>query len=208
MKEITRKHPVRFEKYIQAFIQTFNCNKDELEAKEYYENGPALIKYKNKIYHVDSEHDMFKYIKSCLDSPDEAANIPLEIWIEVENDIAASDEFIQAMLSGIVNNVEREILKEAITKINFSNEYTTDFWEHLYDESNLELFPKAIVVAAKMMDKDDLAVELMRGMVANGKYIFPEMDEEFFSQVIIDKKNIFEHHFYIFSADPDSWDED
>lgn len=199
-----RNHPILQGNYENAFTTLFGCGKSDFEIKENWENGPMLVKYNNLIYRIENGYDIDKQVEGMLTDFEEAKNIPINQWVEIAEDVHIAEEFYKNLLPSLNSN-EYQNLNLALN-ISITTKSTMSFWYTIHEVDELELYPKAILAAAKTYDLRAMMDELSQLLILNGFELLNEMQNGIFETIDIDESdNTNNSLFYIYNVDPICW---
>ena len=194
--------------YESAFLKFWRSEPKGFEIQEYYENGPKLVKFKNVVYKVYSESDMYNHFKEALTDVYSAAYIPVSNWSVVAEDIYYHPLYIQYLIEQLSEKSEFENLNLALslTKQTSNNPYV--FWSVIHSLDDIGLYAKAIVASTKVVEKlDYLISDLIEEMTNEGIDTFTEMKNGVFETIYLNEDSNKETTFYIFTADPIHWED-
>jgi hypothetical protein len=192
--------------YQAAFIKHFDVLEKDFELKPLQEGGPVIIKFNDEYYQVDKYSDLRKYAKEVLTNEILAMHLPVEIWIDIAEDVHQSPKFILNLLSELNDQKDYELLNLAL---NISNSVSQDgevFWHSLCNLDDVGLYPKAIVAASKTFDLDTLADELMEAIISYPENLISHMDGDFFETIYLKEQiESDENVFYLYRVEPALW---
>jgi len=195
-----------FADYQAAFVKHFNVSDKDFELKPLQEGGPVIIKFNDEFYQVDKYSDLRKYAKEVLTNEVLAMHLPVEIWIEIAEDVHQSSKFILNLLPGLCDQKEYEVLNLAL---NISNSVSQDcevFWHCLFNLDEVGLYSKGIVAACKTYDLDVMIDELMDAIISYPEHLISRMDGDFFETIYLKEQVESEENvFYLFRVEPAIW---
>lgn len=214
-----KNHPVPEKKYIEAFKQHFKCSENNFEIKQAYTNGPFLVKYEDSIYKIDSHYDLEMYVKELL-TTDAAMYIPVNLWVEIAEDIHSKSEFLIDLATTLNSDQEINFFNTVLNMCQISSNPIQTFWYGLESvDYTGQIYPKAINVVAKHFDLDILIEELSESLIHYGDEYLNEMQNGIFEYVDIEefKENSIGDNgdrseedihsdFYIYTVDDVSWE--
>ena len=189
--------------YRQAFEIFSAAKESEYKIKEEYENGPYLVSWKEEIYRVISLSD---YVKDCMYDITDVyydMNIPVELWIKVAHGVIRKPEFHSLLLKSISEEQEMKLLNLAINISLISDEPEQTFWSTLSSKFDSDIYKKAILAAAKVSDKDKMAVDLARLFILYGSEYMNETGSGIFEAVESSSPG---EQYFIFHVDPVRWE--
>jgi hypothetical protein len=190
------------DKYIKAFKQSFELNDNQFEIKQEYEDGSYISKVADTVYKISSYNDIVNYCKNMLISVHEGMHIPIELWIEIVDDIHKDSEFHSSLLYNIKPTDNIAILNLAFTLASISHNPISSFWQTLYNFDEIELYPNAIISAAAIQGISNLSISLANLMIDSGEEYFTELQDGIFEIVELDENE----DFYIYTIDPAYWE--
>lgn len=205
-KNQNHHHRISDELFLLAFSKLYNCKPDELEFRVRIPGGSILIAYKEELFRVDTYAQLFQDAKDDLENEDGAVHISPHMWVQITGDEYKSADFYAEMLNGLT---ERENLLTINTAINVANivvDKKKGFWTTLNQvDCTGDVYPKAIVVAAKLQNIDKLAENLVDIRIRNGEQHYNIFVGGIFEPVVVDIKGE-SLTFYVYSQDWHAWD--
>lgn len=205
MKSTQRIHSTREETYRQAFGQF--TDGQAFAWKERWPDGPFLALYQDNVYQIESTDDLRERARLMLTSTDEAANMPLTIWIDLVEEIYNEIDCFTRLL-GRLTTPEEQHLRVALAISRITSRPVEGFWSTLYYLDS-RLYPRAIIALTRIHDVESLWLKLSEALVRNGKTVLNQQREGVFRTLRLDPGNpAADSRFYVFTVDPAIWEFD
>ena len=172
----------------------------------------ALIRFQNDIYKITNGHFLEQYCKMCIQDEELAMEIPATIWSEVTSGIKIDKPFLDLLQKACSDNADQlqgitDVIDEMIdAKASPAN--TEKFW-NILEDADPELYAKAIIVMASMMDKDEVIADLLNQYVTFGDFYLKELTTGIFKDINISNNDEImansEDLFYIYTVGDGWW---
>ena len=171
----------------------------------------VLIRNNKDIYKVTNGYFLEDYCKACIQDEELAIEIPATIWSEVTSGIKIDKPFLDLLQKACSDNADQlqgitDVIDEMIdSKASPAN--TEKFW-NILEDADPELYAKAIIVMASMMDKDEVIADLLNQYVTFGDFYLKELTTGIFKDINISNNDEImansEDMFYIYTLG-DAW---
>ncbi|GAB3197085.1 hypothetical protein ABID22_002229 [Pontibacter aydingkolensis] len=194
--------------YAKAFAKLFNCTTEHFEIVQKYHDGPYLVKYQDDVYEINSVDDISNKVEAYLTDPDWAALLPVELWIDVAEEVHYEAEFYIRLFHSL-DEKERATLTQLLTISQVTKDPIDSFWRLLNNLGDFDLYPKAVIAACKTYPLQEMMLDLEEQLVVNGDSYLNELQGGIFETVDLleeDEDNDECQLFYIFSVSDVSWE--
>jgi|GEM_PF-6134136 len=213
--EATRTVPLSH--YREAVQRHFNCAPSNFELAVCWEDGPCQIKMDDQVYRVDSTHDLTEYAKTMLTDSEMAMEFPTSWALMVLEGVHREGEFYRQLLHKIGHDALMLTQLQTVLAVTRSTgDDVETFWQCLQATDELELYPAAILAAAKTYDFDSLVEDIFIYLIGEGSVYLNQLQDGIFESVVLNEaisddptpeEMAQEEYFYIYSVDPCCWDE-
>lgn len=153
---------------------------------------------------------MENYAHEMLTSEGLAIHMPLDIWIDIAEDVHLREEFVINIVESLDSTEEYEWLDLALRLSNHSGNNISVFWTCIYKLDGDRLYPKAIFAATKTYDFELIKEELIERLIVNGDQILTQIQDGVFKSIILNEDEDYEgdpDHFFIYTIYPLYWKE-
>ena len=203
---ITKQIADPLQDYKAAIQKHLKISKKDFEVRQCEEGSPVLLKFRNKFFQIDSYSDLRKYAKDVLTMDILAMHIPVEIWVDIAEDVHLSPKFILNLFSELKDQKEYEQLNLALNISNNVSQSGEVFWNCLCDLGEVGLYPKGIVAACKTYDLEVMVDELMEAILSYPEHLISHMEGDFFERIELkEQEESGDNVFYLYHIDPVLW---
>lgn len=213
--EVVRTVPLSH--YREAVQQHFDCAPSDFEFAVCWENGPCQVKMGNKVYRVDSTHDITEHAKWLLTDRDGAMEFPREWALMVLEGVHREKDFYFYLLQDIATDaLKLAQLQTVLAVTQITGNDIEAFWENLYAVDCIELYPAAILAASKTYDLACMVEDVVIYLTGEGDEHLNQLQDGIFETVVLNEVTSDdpsagqlekEEYFYIYSVDDCCWDE-
>jgi hypothetical protein len=204
--------------YREAAQQYFNCAPSDFEFAVCWENGPCQVNIGNKVYRIDSLHDLTERAKWLLTDRDGAMEFPIEWAFIVLEAVHRESAFYIHLLADIGSDaLKLAQLQTVITVTQSTGDSIETFWEALHAVDDTELYAAAILAASKTYDLDCMIEDAVVYLYGEGEDYLNQLGEGgIFETVVLNEATgdsptaeeiQKEEYFYLYSVDSACWDE-
>jgi hypothetical protein len=171
----------------------------------------------DKVYRVDSSHDLTEHAKVMLTDSGMAMEFPTS-WAEmVLEGVHREGEFYRHLLHYIGHDALKLTQLQTVLAVtrHTGNDINT-FWECLHATDSIELYPAAILAAAKTYDFNSLVEDIFGYLIGEGIIWLNELQNGIFEIVVLNEATsddptkeemAKEEYFYIYSVSDGCWNE-
>jgi len=203
---VKHKIPTHLTAYEAAFKKHFNVSVNDFEVKPREGKGPVIIKFNDEFYEVDKYSDLRGYAKELLTNDILAMHLPVDIWLDIAEDVHLSPKFILNLMSELDGKDEYELLSLALNISNSVSQDSEVFWQCLFNLDDVGLYPKAIVAASITYDLETMVDELIEAIISYPEHLISHMDGDFFEPIYLnEQEESDENVFYIYNVEPTLW---
>jgi hypothetical protein len=203
---IKKQIPSPFADYQTVFKKHFNVSENDFELKPLQEAGPVIIKFNDEFYEVVKYSDLRGYAKELLTNDLLAMYLPVDIWLDLAEDIHLSPKFILNLMDELDGKEEFELLSLALNISNSVSQDSEVFWQCLYNLDDVGLYAKAIVAASITYDLETMVDELIEAIISYPEHLISQMDGDFFETIYLnEQEESDENVFYIYNVEPILW---
>lgn len=214
--ELTRTVPLSH--YREAVQQHFNCAPSDFEFAVCWENGPCQIKMGENVYRVDSTHDITEHAKLMLTEAEMAMDFPTEWAFLVLEGVHREGEFYHHLLHSIGHDALKLTQLQTVLAVTRSTgDGIETFWRCLRAVDDMELYPAAILAAAKTYDFNSLVEDIFEYLTGESNHYLNQLIGGIFETVVLNDAGFDdptpedlqkEEYFYIYSVDDACWNEE
>jgi hypothetical protein len=204
--------------YREAAQQHFNCAPSDFEFAVCWEDGPCQVKLGDKVYRIDSLHDLTERAKWLLTDRDGAMEFPTEWAFIVLEAVHRESAFYLHLLTEIGSDaLKLAQLQTVMTVTQSTGDSIETFWDAIHAVDDMELYSAAILAASKTYDLDCMVEDVIVYLYGEGEDYLNQLGEGgIFETVVLNEATSDdptteemekEEYFYLYSVDPVCWDE-